>query len=140
MHGVENSQFSVTPSTPCSRLRGNLAYMEKRAFVTTSKVEIGVRRGRPQHPDAVKMEISWVSLVGSAAGVCTTVAYLPQVIRTWRTRSTADISLGMFSVMVLGVIFWLIYGIALNDWPIIGANSVTLVLTGTILVLKLRHG
>jgi MtN3 and saliva related transmembrane protein len=86
------------------------------------------------------MEISLVSVIGWAAGVCTTVAYLPQLIRTWRTRSTADISLGMFSVMVLGVIFWLVYGIAIDSWPIIGANSVTLVLTGTILFLKLRHG
>ena len=86
------------------------------------------------------MAISSVSLVGWAAGFCTTVAYLPQVIRTWRTRSTADISLGMFSVMMLGVVFWLAYGIALGDWPIISANSVTLILTGTILFLKLRHG
>jgi MtN3 and saliva related transmembrane protein len=98
------------------------------------------RRRRAGHPEALKMAISLVSLIGSAAGVCTTVAYMPQVIRTWRTRSTTDISLGMFSVMVLGVILWLVYGIALNDWPIIGANTVTLVLTGTILFLKLRHG
>ena len=86
------------------------------------------------------MALSLVSLIGSAAGVCTTVAYLPQVIRTWRTRSTADISLGMFCVMVFGVILWLIYGIATDDWPIIGANSFTLVLTVTILFLKLRYG
>ena len=86
------------------------------------------------------MEISSISLLGFAAAFCTTVAYLPQVIRTWRTRSTADISLGMFSVMTVGVALWLVYGIAIVSWPIIAANAVTLFLAATILILKLRHG
>jgi MtN3 and saliva related transmembrane protein len=73
-------------------------------------------------------------------GFCTTIAYLPQVLRIWRTRSTKDISLGMFSVMVLGLFCWLLYGILLGDIPLILSNAVTLVLAGTILFFKLRHG
>ena len=86
------------------------------------------------------MQISWVSLVGSAAGLCTTGAFLPQVIRTWRTRSTSDISLGMFSLMVFGILLWLIYGLALGDWPLIIADGISLMLATAILGLKLRYG
>ena len=86
------------------------------------------------------METSLVSLVGYAAAICTTAAYLPQVMRAWRTKSTADISLGMFSLMTLGVALWTVYGIAIASWPVILANGVTLVLTSAILLLKLRHG
>ena len=84
--------------------------------------------------------MSWVTLIGSAAAICSTVSYLPQVIRTWRTRSTHDISLGMFAVMVLATALWLIYGIALDDGAIIASNGLCLVLSGTILFFKLRYG
>lgn len=84
--------------------------------------------------------MSWVTLIGSAAAICSTVSYLPQVIRTWRTRSTHDISLGMFAVMVLATALWLIYGIALDDGAIIASNVLCLVLSGTILFFKLRYG
>jgi len=84
--------------------------------------------------------MNWVSLMGAAAGICTTVAYVPQVLKTWRSRSTSDISLTMFAVMVTGVVLWLGYGIALHDWVIIAANAATLLLTGIVLLLKLRHG
>jgi MtN3 and saliva related transmembrane protein len=81
-----------------------------------------------------------LSLIGFAAAFFTTVAYIPQVLRIWRTRSTADISLGMFVVMTIGVVLWLIYGIMLGSAPVIAANGITLVLSTTILVLKLRGG
>jgi MtN3 and saliva related transmembrane protein len=84
--------------------------------------------------------MSAVTLIGLLAAFCTTLAYAPQAIKTWRTRSTADISLGMFSLMVVGIVFWLIYGLLIEDLPLILANVVTLSLAGTILVLKLRHG
>jgi len=74
------------------------------------------------------------------AGICTTGAFLPQVIRTWRTRSTDDISLGMFLLTVFGLVLWLVYGIAVNDWPLIGADAASLILAATILGLKLRYG
>ena len=59
---------------------------------------------------------------------------------TWRTRSTADVSLGMFVLMVLGMSAWLTYGLLIGDLPLILANAVTLSLASVILVLKLRHG
>ncbi|CCQ72118.1 SemiSWEET transporter [Magnetospira sp. QH-2] len=81
-----------------------------------------------------------VSLVGFAAAACTTLAFLPQVIKTWRTRSTEDISLIMFLVLCTGIGLWLIYGLLTGDHPLILANGVTLVLAGIILFFKLRHG
>jgi len=98
--------------------------------------------GEPTHEAAggVAMEIPWVSMIGSVAGISTTGAFLPQVIRTWRTRSTRDISLSMFLLTVFGLLLWLIYGIAVNDWPLIVADAVSLILAVTILALKLRHG
>jgi MtN3 and saliva related transmembrane protein len=79
-------------------------------------------------------------LIGMIAGTLTTVAFVPQVWRVWKTRSTRDISLGMYLVFTTGVAFWLAYGLIMGAWPIIIANVVTLALTGTVLGLKLRHG
>ena len=79
-------------------------------------------------------------LLGTIAGILTTLAFVPQVWRVWKTRSTRDISLGMYLVFTTGVGFWLAYGLVLGAWPIVVANSVTLMLTGTVLALKLRHG
>lgn len=79
-------------------------------------------------------------LIGMIAGTLTTIAFVPQVWRVWKTRSTKDISLGMYLVFTAGVVFWLAYGLMLGAWPIIIANVVTLALTGTVLGLKLRHG
>ncbi|MCX7143188.1 MAG: SemiSWEET transporter [Proteobacteria bacterium] len=79
-------------------------------------------------------------LIGMIAGALTTIAFVPQVWRVWKTRSTKDISLGMYLVFTTGVVFWLAYGLMLGAWPIIVANAITLALTGTVLVLKLRHG
>ena len=78
--------------------------------------------------------------IGLAAAFCTTIAFLPQVIQTWRTRSTKDISLAMFLVFTTGIFLWLIYGLILRDLPLIAANGVTFVLSATILFFKLRHG
>ena len=79
-------------------------------------------------------------LVGMIAGTLTTIAFVPQVWRVWKTRSTKDISLSMYLVFTAGVVFWLAYGLMLGAWPIIVANVVTLALTGTVMGLKLRHG
>jgi len=79
-------------------------------------------------------------LIGLAAAFCTTIAFMPQVIRAWRTRSTTDLSLSMFLVFTTGIFLWLVYGLILQDVPLIAANGTTFVLSGTILYLKLRHG
>lgn len=79
-----------------------------------------------------------VSILGLLAGSLTTVAFLPQVIKTWKSRSAKDLSLGMFSIFTLGVALWLAYGILINDLPVIMANIVTLFLASTLLFFKLK--
>lgn len=81
-----------------------------------------------------------VTALGLVAAFCTTAAYAPQALKAWRSRSTADISLSMFLLMVTGIVLWLVYGVMIADIPLIVANGVTLCLAGTILALKLRHG
>ncbi|HVV39983.1 MAG TPA: SemiSWEET transporter [Nitrobacter sp.] len=78
--------------------------------------------------------------VGLAAAFLTTVAFLPQVIHTLRTRSTHDISLRMYSLYTVGIFLWLVYDLLLHDVPLIASNFVTLIFAATILTLKLRHG
>jgi MtN3 and saliva related transmembrane protein len=86
------------------------------------------------------MEQLAIKLLGFAAATCTTLAYAPQFVKVWRTRSTDDISLGMFLVMVLGLALWLLYGLLSGDGPLIASNAVTLVLAGAILFMKLKYG
>ncbi len=83
------------------------------------------------------MEI--ITVIGLLAGTFTTISFLPQVIKTWKTRSTRDVSLGMFSLFCTGVFLWLIYGILVGDLPIIITNIVTFVLAATILWFKLKY-
>ena len=80
------------------------------------------------------------SLVGFAAGFLTTVAFIPQVLKIWRTRSAEDVSLATFLAFTLGVALWLAYGILSKEPPIIVWNGVTLVLAGAILAMKLKFG
>lgn len=77
--------------------------------------------------------------LGAAAGSLTTVAFLPQVIKVWRDRSTGDLSLAMYLAFCCGVALWLVYGLLLGAWPVVAANAATLVLAGMVLALKLRH-
>jgi MtN3 and saliva related transmembrane protein len=77
-------------------------------------------------------------LIGYIAAVLTTCSFLPQAWHTFRTRDVSGISLGMYLVFALGVSLWLAYGLMLAAWPIVLANSVTLVLTLAILGMKLR--
>jgi MtN3 and saliva related transmembrane protein len=77
---------------------------------------------------------------GYVAATLTTLAFVPQAIKTIRTRDTRSISLGMYVVFTVGIAFWLLYGIALHSWPMIVSNIVTFGLAATILGLKLRHG
>ena len=79
-----------------------------------------------------------IQLLGLAAGSLTTAAFFPQVIKTWKTRSAKDLSLGMFSLFCLGVLLWLIYGLIVRDVPVIAANMLTLLLASTLLFFKLR--
>jgi MtN3 and saliva related transmembrane protein len=84
--------------------------------------------------------VTSVTIIGLVAAALTTVAFLPQVIHTLRTRSTHDISLRMYSLYTAGIFLWLVYGLFLGDVPLIASNAVTLLLSATILTLKIRHG
>lgn len=77
-------------------------------------------------------------LLGYAAAVCTTLSFVPQVVRVWTTRSAADLSLGMYSAFAAGVALWVAYGFAIRSFPVIAANSTTLVLAGAVIVGKLK--
>jgi MtN3 and saliva related transmembrane protein len=78
------------------------------------------------------------TILGFFAGFLTTVSFLPQVVKTWKSRSASDLSLGMLSVFSVGVMCWLIYGFLLQESPMIFWNSVTLILVLVILILKLK--
>jgi MtN3 and saliva related transmembrane protein len=84
------------------------------------------------------MDPQQLQILGFVAGILTTAAFVPQVVRVWRTRSTTDISLAMFLLFSLGVLLWLVYGVSIRSTPVVAANAVTLVLSVAILMAKLR--
>jgi MtN3 and saliva related transmembrane protein len=83
--------------------------------------------------------MSFITLIGLTAGSLTTIAFLPQALKTWKTRSTRDISLGMFLTFCTGVTLWIIYGLLVRDLPVILTNVATLILATTILWFKLVY-
>ncbi|MFH1325252.1 MAG: SemiSWEET transporter [archaeon] len=83
--------------------------------------------------------MNWIILLGFAAAICTTISFLPQVIKTVRTKHTKDLSLIMYSVVAIGFVLWLTYGIIISDLPLILANTISLLLALTILVFKIRY-
>jgi MtN3 and saliva related transmembrane protein len=78
--------------------------------------------------------------IGYVAATLTTLSFIPQAIKTIRTRDTRGISVGMYAVFTLGVACWFGYGLVLGSWPMIVSNVITLALSGSILALKLRYG
>lgn len=85
------------------------------------------------------MTADLADLVGGAAACLTTLAFVPQVVKTLKTRHTRDISLAMWVLFCLGVALWLVYGVLMTAWPIILANAATLILGATVLVVKLGN-
>lgn len=75
--------------------------------------------------------------IGYAAAALTTGSFVPQAWLTLRTRDVSGISLAMYSAFTAGVALWLAYGLALGEWPIVVANTITLALAATILAVKL---
>ncbi len=78
--------------------------------------------------------------IGYAAAAGTTLAFVPQLLRVWRTRSAEDISLAMYLVFMAGITLWIVYGLRIHSAPVVVANACTLVLAGGVLVAKLRFG
>ena len=77
--------------------------------------------------------------LGFIAGFCTTVAFLPQVIRTYKLKSAKDVSLGMYLVFCTGVICWIFYGLYKPSLPIFFTNIATIILAGTMLFMKISY-
>ena len=78
------------------------------------------------------------TVLGTVAGVLTTAAFVPQVVKTWRTRSARDISGVMFVAFSIGVALWIVYGAMVRSAPVVVANSVTLLLALAVLVMKAK--
>jgi MtN3 and saliva related transmembrane protein len=87
-----------------------------------------------------ELPVSAIPWIGAIGAVLTTICWLPQAIRLVRDKDTRAISLTANLTFGIGLIFWLIYGIAIVDWPLIASNAVSVVFTSVIVALKLRHG
>jgi len=81
-----------------------------------------------------------VDLVGLTGAALTTLCWLPQMLKAIREKETRALSLPATASFTCGIGLWLIYGLAIHDWPLIGSNAVTLALMSVILVMKLRYG
>ena len=83
--------------------------------------------------------MEWTDVLGLVAGICTTVAVIPQIKKAWQTKKVEDVSPGMFSILIIGVFLWMVYGITQKDMPIIVTNGVSLALNGVMLYLMLQY-
>jgi MtN3 and saliva related transmembrane protein len=81
-----------------------------------------------------------IDIVGVAGAALTTLCWLPQTMKILRDKETRALSLPATAAFTAGVVLWLIYGIAIGDWPLIGSNAITLLLMAPILAMKLRYG
>jgi MtN3 and saliva related transmembrane protein len=83
--------------------------------------------------------MNFLTILGLLAGTLTTLSFLPQVIKTWKSKSAKDFSFGMLITFSLGVFLWLVYGILKQDLPIILPNLATLMLNSVIISLKFKY-
>ena len=80
-----------------------------------------------------------IEYLGYFAGVLTVGSFLPQVVRTWRTRQTGDLSLGMFALLCTASSLWIVYGAITSSWPVILTNAGMVAMNGALAVAKLRY-
>lgn len=85
------------------------------------------------------INMSFIQILGLAAGTITSITFLPQVIHIWKTKSAKDLSLMMLLLLILGVLMWLTYGLLVMDAAIIYTNSMVLVMSLTLLIFKLKY-
>jgi len=83
--------------------------------------------------------MDYITIIGLMAAAFTVVAFFPQLMKVWKTKSTKDISLGMFSLFCSGVFLWFVYGILMQDLPITIANFLIFVQAFIILMFKLKY-
>ena len=82
--------------------------------------------------------MDYLNIVGTIAATLTTLSFFPQVAKVVKTRSTHDLSLGMFVLFLVGISLWLVYGIMLHSVPMIVGNTITIIFASIILVYKLK--
>jgi len=80
----------------------------------------------------------WTTLIGTAAAICTTASYVPQVRKTWETQETRDLSLRMLLTLAVGLALWCVYGFARSDAVIVLANGASLAMLSMLIYWKLR--
>ena len=90
--------------------------------------------------EEASMDLMLTEGLGLIAGCMTTCSFIPQVVRTYRTRSVSDISLSMYLLFCSGVAMWIVYGVLIGSVAVTAANVVSLVLSASILAMKLRYG
>jgi MtN3 and saliva related transmembrane protein len=85
------------------------------------------------------MNTEFIDALGWIAGTLTTIAFFPQVLKTWTSKSAKDVSLVMMVTFCIGVFLWLVYGIAIQAMPVIACNVITLILGLLIVILKIKY-
>ena len=83
--------------------------------------------------------LNYIDLFGFLAAFLTTIAFLPQLYKTWKTKSAEDVSLIMLIFFITGLVFWIIYGLKINSIPILVANIITFIFNFSILILKITY-
>ncbi len=111
------------------------------ALLPVPCLPVGERMSGAKYAKVSRMllNIDPIMVLGLVAGAFTTVAFVPQVIRTWRVKSASDLSIAMISLNSTGIFLWLIYGLYTRSFPIIIANLVTFVLIFTVLILAIKY-
>lgn len=85
------------------------------------------------------MTTDLIDVLGFLAGALTTIAFVPQLLKTWTTKSAKDVSLVMMITFCMGLFLWFMYGLAIQAMPVIVTNAVTLILASLILILKIKY-
>lgn len=83
--------------------------------------------------------MNWIEILGYFAAFCTTISFLPQTIKTIKTRDTSGLSLSMYLLFFVGVTCWFAYGVIISNYPLLIANGITVVLAGIILGMKIKY-
>jgi MtN3 and saliva related transmembrane protein len=111
-----------------------VSLLSHRSGKTADRFETAIRMTSAAMPSGL------VEAIGAAGAVLTTLCWVPQAAKIIRERDTRAISLPGTALCVIGVLLWLVYGLAIVDGPLIGSSIVTFAMTSIILVLKIRHG
>ncbi len=80
-----------------------------------------------------------ITIIGFMAGTITTIGFFPQVIKALKTKNTTDVAIFMPIFLSIGIFLWFIYGILINDWPVIIANVISLIANVWLIILKIRY-